>query len=212
MVRITLIVAAVMFTLFFMVNVTNAQGLAIIPNVGIAKIMGDNGDLWNLGFTAGVNVFYPTHKVVSFGGRIAYLQTSPKGEEILNLGAGAPLEYEVESTSGSFSIIEIVPSIQIATSSGQNQTMRLACQVGGGIFMLSQSEVSAKGVHYSPYGGSVTSTTTLSDVSETKPGVQFGVELSYKRKLVLQPLYSMIFTEENTTSYASVNLGFVFGK
>ena len=115
-------------------------------------------------------------------------------------------------TSGSFSIIEIVPSIQIATStSDSDQNIRIAFQIGGGLFMLKQSDLSAKGIHYSPYGGSVTRTVTLVDDSVTKPGVQFGVEFSYKRKLMIQPLFSLVFTEENSTTYASVCVGYIFG-
>jgi len=123
----------------------------------------------------------------------------------------------VESTSGSISIIEIVPSIQIATSpSDSDKNIRLAFQVGGGLFMLNRSDVTAKGTYTYPPGGPVsgsfTTTVGLSDKSEKKPGVQLGVDFSYKRKLMIQPLFSFVFTEENSTMYASICIGYIFGK
>jgi|GEM_PF-2137589 len=211
--KLTILICVSLLILVFSVDFGNAQNVGFIPNAGICKTFGDKGDLWNLGFSVGANLFYPTQKILSFGVRMAYHSMTPNGEEIMKLGAQPSLDYKIESTSGSFSIYEIVPSLQIATSSFYDDpTVRLAFQLGGGIFVLNQSEISARGVHYSPYGGSLTSTVSLNDVTETKPGVQFGIELSIKRKLAILPLYSMVFTDEQSTSFVSVCLGYIFGR
>ena len=205
-----------MFIMLFSVNYGNAQNVSFTPSASISKSFGDE-DYWNLGFSVGANLFYSTHKTFSFGGRIAYNRMSPNGGEVLNWGDGPSYDYDVESTSGSFSIIEIVPSIQIATStSDDDQDIRLSFQIGGGLFMLMRSDVTAKGTYTYPAGGmtsgSFITTAGLSDDSETKPGVQLGVEFSYKRKLMIQPLFSLVFTDENSTTYASVCIGYIFGK
>jgi len=210
--RQSIIISVSLFIMLFSVNYGNAQNVSFTPNASISKSFGDK-DGWNLGFSVGANLFYSTQKTFSFGGRIAYNRMFPNGQEVLNLGAGPSYEYDIESTSGSFSIIEIVPSIQIATStSDDDQDIRLSFQIGGGLFMLKHSDVSAKGIYWNPTGGSLTTTVTLFDDSETKPGVQFGVELSFKRKLKIQPLFSLVFTEGNSTTYASVCIGYIFGK
>ena len=212
--RQSIITGVSLCILLFSVNHGNAQNLSFIPNAGISQAFGDDGDLWNMGFSVGANLFYSTQNIISFGGRIAYNQMSPIGKEILKLGGGeSSLDYNIESTSGSFSIIEIVPSIQIATSTtDDDQDIRLSFQIGGGLFILDKSDISAKGIYHNPLGGSLTRTVTLKDYSETNPGVQLGVELSYKRKFMIQPLYSIVFTEENLTTYASVCIGYIFSK
>jgi len=210
--RQSIIISVSLFIMLFSVNQGNAQNVSFTPNASISKSFGDK-DYWNLGFSVGANLFYSTHKIISFGGRIAYNRMFPNGQEVLNLGAGPSYEYDVESTSGSFSIIEIVPSIQIATStSDDDQDIRLSFQIGGGLFILKHSDVSAKGTYRNPGGGSLTTTATLFDDSETKPGVQFGAEFSFKRKLKILPLFSLVFTEEHSTTYASVCIGYIFGK
>ena len=214
--RQSIIISFSLFIMLFSVNHGNAQNFFFTPNASINKSFGDK-DYWNLGFSVGANLFYSTPKIFSVGGRIAYNRMRPNGNEVLNVGDGPTFDYDVESTSGSLSIIEIVPSIQIATStSDSDQDIRLSFQIGGGLFMLKQSDVYAKGTYTYPPGGmtsgSFTTTVNLSDDSKTKPGVQIGVDFSYKRKLMIQPLFSLVFTDENSTKYASICIGYILGK
>jgi hypothetical protein len=214
--RQSIIISLSLFIMLFSVNYGNAQNVSFTPSASINKSFGDE-DYWNLGFSVGANLFYSTAKTFSFGGRIAYNRMPPNGNEVLNSGDGPTFDFDVESTSGSFSMIEIVPSIQIATStSDSDQDIRLSFQIGGGFFMSKRSDIYAKGTYTYPPGGwisgSFTQTTEFSDISQTKPGVQLGVDFSYKRKLMIQPLFSLIFNEENSTKYLSICIGYIFGK
>jgi hypothetical protein len=210
--KLLLLFGLSLFIILLSVNNGNAQNVSLTPSASINKSFGDE-DYWNLGFSVGANLFYSTAKTFSFGGRIAYNRMSPDGNEVLNFGDGDTYDYDVESTSGSFSMIEIVPSIQIATStSDSDQDIRLSFQIGGGLFMSKQSDIYAKGTYTQPSGGSLTRTVEFSDESQTKPGVQLGVDFSYKRKLMIQPLFSLVFNEENSTKYLSICIGYIFGK
>lgn len=213
MLRKSIIISVSLVTLLLSVNSAHAQKVSFTPNAGVSKIVGSGGDLWNLGFSVAANLFVSTGKIVSLGGRFAYSSMSTAGKGILTEGEDPPLDYEDISTTGSFSIYEIVPSIQIATSSlDDNRDVRLAFQVGGGLFVLNKSDVSARGTYYSPFGGSMTKTVDLVDISDTHLGVRLGLDLSLKRKLMVQPLFGVIFLEGDSTAHASLCIGYIFGR
>lgn len=204
-----------LFTLSFLmlVNVALSQNIKVLPNAGISKALGDGSEYWKLGYNLGISVFTKSKSSISFGGRLAYNRLSPNGEELIKMGSSIPAgpygqtyDYELESTSGGLSIIEIVPAVMISTTTNKESNTILNIIGGAGLYSMS-SNYKVKGSYESP---SVQSTIEIEpdSESETKFGIQLGILLAIQNRFVIQPLYNIVFTEEESTKYFTVNIGY----
>lgn len=189
-----------------------ARKFSFTPTAGITFPMGDGSEYWNVGFNIGLNMFSVSPTNISFGGRIAYNRIPPDGEELMklasgiNVGYGGSHDYKLESTSGAFSIIELVPSVKIETTKKENNKSSFSLQCGLGLFIMN-SDASAKGSYSDQYTQSEMEI-SLEGKSETKFGLQFSANIYLSSKIVIQPYYNLIFTEENNTQYLNINLGY----
>jgi len=116
--------------------------------------------------------------------------------------------------SGSISIIEIVPAVRIFPSATETQSINFFGQAGVGLFLLkAKSEVS--GTISDPFFGTVTIDEKV-DESESKVGLSLGAGITVGKvgstQIEILPLYHIVFTENESTKYFSVNVGVVFGK
>ncbi|MFQ5707920.1 MAG: hypothetical protein ACE5HO_10750 [bacterium] len=214
MIRKSSIIGISLFSLLLRINPGIAQNLSVAPNVGIPKAFGDGSAFSTVGFTVGTNLFYSLSNNISVGGRIAFNRLFPDGERLLGLFQPSS-DFSVESTSGGYSIFEIVPSIQIATSRRDvSRNANIAFQVGAGLYLY-KVDTSAEG-RISPRE---TFGTGVRSRWKTKPGVQLGLALGIKRRLQIQPLFNFIFNESanegffkgTITKYFSLNVGFLLG-
>ena len=150
---------------------------------------------------------------ISFGGRVAYNFILPDGEEIIKLASRETVgpndetyDFDLESTSGILSIIEIVPSLMYSTSTPNGQAI-LNISAGGGLYILT-SNARVEGSAYSQYGH-LTLEVEPDIESETNYGIQFGLSLSFRKRFTIQSLYNIIFYEEETIKYLGVNVGYI---
>ena len=210
-------ILTVFICLLFIVNFAQSQSMQIIPNAGISKPLGDGSEYWKLGYNVGINIFSKSSSNISFGGRIAYNRIPPNGDELIKFGSDIPVgpysdsyDYKLESTSGAMSIIEIIPSILISTSKDPDSQTTFDIIAGLGLYSMS-SNVKVKGTYESTY---VQSTLEIEPESEStsKFGLQLGFLLTVSKVFTIQPHYNIIFTEEESTKYFTVNIGYKITK
>jgi hypothetical protein len=194
------------------VNIALSQNMQIIPNIGIAKFVGDGSECWKLGYNLGINTFSHLSSNISFGGRLAYNMILPNGEEILKLASRTPMgpnnetyDFDLERTSGVLSIIEIIPSLMYSTSPKNGATI-LNITGGAGLYILT-SNAKVEGSAYSQYG-QVTIELEPDIESETNYGTQFGISVSIQKRFIIQSLFNIIFTEEENIKYFTFNVGY----
>jgi hypothetical protein len=168
---------------------------------GISKALGDGSEYWNLGFVVFGDVFVAASENMLIGGHVAYNRWSPNEDELL--GSYASIPGLTTDISGSASIIEIVPSIRLTTS-GEGQSVKFFGQGGAGIYILKmEADASAS------YMGQTFSMSI--DHSESKFGINVGAGLIINEIIEVYPMYNNVFTEGESTTYFSVNVGVLFG-
>ncbi len=207
MVRRTIVTIIAFAFIILLTSFTSyAQEMSFSANGGISKPVGDGSEYWNLGFSVGGNGFYPVSPNISIGGRIAYNKWTPDEDEIIkSVSAIDPgIKWDI---SGSATIIEIIPSLRVLASPFINQSVNLFGQLGLGLFLFNL-ESKVKGTYMgSTYDVSI-------DDSETKVGISIGGGLTIGEKgnaqFEILPLYHIIFTEDESTKYFSVNIGVLF--
>lgn len=204
-----------LFVLMFLLysTIVQSQGMQIVPNGGISKALGDGSEYWKLGYNLGASVFKKSSSAITFGGRIAYNRLSPNGDEWIKMASGIPAgpygetyDYKLESTSGGLSIIEIIPSLMISMTNNKQSKTKFNIIGGAGLYSMS-SDIKVEGSYESQYVQSTVEIEPESE-SETKFGVQFGILLAIEDKFVIQPLYNIVFTEEESTKYFTLNVGY----
>jgi hypothetical protein len=172
---------------------------------GISKATGDGSEYWNMGFDINGEWFQKVSENIYIGGRAAYNRWSPNEDELKNEFSGiSDLGLDV---SGSASIIELITSIKFVPSSNQEQQTQFFGQVGAGFYIMNMKAKASA----SYMGNSVT---VSMDESEGKFGINFGAGViigdSGNTKFSIYPMYNIIFTEEESTKYFTVNLGILF--
>ncbi|MBN1154748.1 hypothetical protein JXB12_07495 [candidate division KSB1 bacterium] len=192
------------------------SNICFVPNLGIAKAIGEGSEDWSIGLSAGCNIFFQTNKSVSLGGRIAYNRFSPNGEELIKQARSMRIppyyesyDYQLKSTSGSLSIIELLPSIRFRMSRSETQDFNVALQAGAGFFFMS-GDAEVKG-YYKDQHTESSITLKIERDSVTKPGIQLGVAMDIKQKVTIQPNYNIILTEDENTKYFSLYIGLLLG-
>jgi len=172
---------------------------------GISKATGDGCEYWNIGFNISGELFQEVTKNLSIGCRVAYNRWSPNEDELTNEFSGiSGFRLDV---SGSASIIELLPSVRLISSTSPNQKTQFFGQIGAGYYILNmETEISAS------YNGS--SATGSIYLSENKFGINFGAGIiiasSINTNLSICPMYNIIFTEQESIKYFTVNLGIIF--
>ena len=204
------------FVLFLLLAVASiegasAQNASIIPNLGISKDMRSvTSNRWNMGFNLGLNAFWPVSGVISLGGRAAYHHWGADADGwaadyAKNFGTG--YSYTVQSSSGSQSVIELIPSLKIATSSGDSPTT-LDVQFGVGMFLVSVSDVKIGGSFRTGFS-SGTADVTFASESLTGFGFQAGLPLTIARRFQILPLYSLYWAGGDAYHHITFNAGIV---
>ena len=189
-----------------------AQGVSIIPTVGFSKDMRSvTSNRWNAGLNFGAGIFFKRSDALSIGGRIAYHNWSADGagwakDEAENQGVSS---YNLESSTGKQSVIEIVPSVQYALTRGESK-VKVAAQVGVGMFLVHQGEVSISGTFSAP-GSSGHGNFTYGKTSLTCMGVQVGLPVTISGVVQVMPLYSLYFSGD-AYHHIALNVGVVLGK
>ncbi|MDP2886308.1 MAG: hypothetical protein Q8P51_14935 [Ignavibacteria bacterium] len=188
-----------------------AQKASFAPNAGISKDMRSvTSNRWNMGFNLGVTAFWQVSGVISLGGRVAYHSWGADADgwaEDYAKDNGPSYTYAVESSSGSQSVIEIVPSMKIATSSSDSPT-KLDIQLGVGIFLVSPSDVTVSGSYRSAFSsGHIT--VTFGGESLTGFGFQAGLPLTISGRFQVLPLYSLYWAGGDAYHHITINAGIV---
>ena len=177
-----------------------AQQMFYSVNIGISKATGDGSEDWNLGLCIGGNGFYPVNSNISIGGRIAYNRWTPNIDRIE--------ENEPSITwdaSGSATIIEIVPSLRLTASASETQNVNFFGQFGTGVFLLNMD------AKITGTDNGETYDLSAANQSESKLGISLGGGLiigkTGSKRFEILPLYHIIFTEDESTKYYSINIG-----
>lgn len=185
---------------------------------GISKTLGDGSEYWNIGLNANGNLFYSLLDNVSIGGRIAYNRWGANKEKVMSeLRSSSPSDYSIGGISGSINIIEISPNIKFLTTQREHQQVQFFAQAGIGYYIMNGKaqydysyKNSSSGNSYSREGN------VFIEMEDNKIGLNIGAGIiinSYPNmSFEINPVYHMIFTEEESTKYFTVNVGIIFGK
>ena len=167
---------------------------------------------WNAGVNVGAGVFFQRSGALSIGGRIAYHRWAADGDGWAQDAAsdyGPSYTYSLEATTGHQSVLEVVPSIQIALRRTRSP-VAIAGQVGVGLFLVNQSQVTISGTFGSP-STSGHATLTYGSTSLTGYGIQLGLPVTIAGVVQLLPLYSLYFAGD-AYHHFSVTAGVVLGR
>ncbi len=190
-----------------------AQRTTIVPTIGISKDMrSQTSNRWNAGLNVGAGIFFQHSDVVSFGGRLAYHRWGADGDgwakdEAGNQGGG--YTYQLASSSGSQSVIEIVPSARFALTRKPG-SVKVAAQVGAGVFIVNQGEVSISGA-YQGGGTSGQATFTYGKTSRSGGGLQAALPITFGGVVEVMPIYSLYFAGD-TYHHIGLSVGGVIGR
>jgi hypothetical protein len=187
-----------------------AQGFTIVPNAGLSKDMrSQTSNRWNMGFNVGLNAFVDLPGI-SVGGRVAYHSWGADGEgwaEDYAADYGSGYSYTVSSSSGSQSVIEIVPSMRFSLLPPLSPA-KLHLQLGGGLFIVSPGDVKIDGSFRSAFS-SGTASVTFTGESITGYGIQAGLPLTLVGKIQILPLYSLYWAGGDAYHHITINAGIV---
>ena len=212
MLRCKIIIIMTSIVFFACVDQLIGQNKTIIGlGGGISKAAGDDSKYWNIGFNFGGELFQKVSENILIGGRVAYNRWGPNEDELKKLysGSGFPgMSGHSLDVSGSSSIIELLPSIRLVSSTNQDQKTQFFGQIGAGYYILKiESEASTS------YNGN--SAWASFNSPESTFGINFGAGIiiasSGNTKYSIYPMYNIIFTEEESTKYFTINLGILFG-
>jgi len=188
-----------------------AQSVSFIPNAGISKDMrSKTSNRWNLGFDVGLNGFLSVAGPISIGGRVAYHSWGADGQGwaddyVKDIGGG--YTYNLESSSGSQSLIEIVPSARYALLPAISP-VQLDLQVGVGLFLVGSSDVSISGSYRSAFSTGHANV-TFSNSSMTGVGGQVGLPLTFAGRIQILPLYTLYSAGGDLYHHITLNAGVV---
>lgn len=173
-------------------------------NGGISKARGEGSEYWELGFAGGGHAFLRMSPNVWIGGRAAYNRWTPDEEELTSGYGVAGVDFDI---SGEATVIELVPSVRVVLPGTRAQGLNFFAQAGAGWYQM-DFEATVK--------ASFLKTTVEETVefSDEEWGVNFGGGLMFGGTglcFEIFPLYNIIFTEDESTEYFSVNAGFLIG-
>lgn len=195
------------FLLFAGVNMAAAQSANVFGlGGGISKATGDGSEYWNMGFNVNGEGFINISPNLLVGGRVAYNRWTPNQDELKKeLADFSDIAVDI---SGAATIIELVPTVRFVAAAGANQNAQVFGQFGAGYYLMNmKADISA-----SFMGETVTETV---DDSENKFGINLGAGVilgaAGKTKFSVYPMYNIVFTDEESTKYFTVNVGVVFG-
>ena len=171
--------------------------------IGFSKLMGNGSEYWKIGFKYGGNGFYHLTPKILLGGCFVYCRFTPDRNEFTE-DFGRIKGVESLDVYGSASITEVVPSLRIVTPVTKPKNISLFGQLGIGIFFVNL-EATAEAIYKGrTYKESI-------KLSENKIGFSLGGGILIGKTgcvcIEVGPLYNVILTEEETTSYFSVNVG-----
>ncbi|MBN1781846.1 hypothetical protein JW948_12015 [bacterium] len=167
---------------------------------GMTQLTGDGSEYFKTGFNINGNFFGKTSPTLFMGLHAAYNRVSVDEDEFLGGYTGLGVDI-----SGSISIIELIPSIRIVPVPRPGQSARFFIQAGGGMYLMKgESEVSALGYSVS------------TETEENEFGIQLAAGMIFgapgTTTLTVYPMYNIIFTEDESTKYFTVNLGIALGR
>lgn len=189
-----------LFAVIILLCMGTAFGQGFEVGGGISKAVGDGSEYWNLGFNVNGSYFMPLSPNIRIGGRFAYNYWSPNEDELKSDFGMSDMSLSID---GSGTIIELTPSIRFVSPPKGGGTGFFA-QAGVGYFIWKgTAEVSASMMGYSY-------TEEIEDSDEVF-GVNFGGGIilggSFGRGITIYPLYNILFTEDESTKYFTVNVG-----
>lgn len=197
-----------LFVIFFIVLIpcaNYANGMKTI-NEGRSFPVGYGSEKWNTGFSIGVNWFQPflsNNPNLLAGGRFAYNRWTPNAEKLTR--SSEDMDWSV---SGFHSVFEFVPSIRYFPNQlDERQKVKVFGQLGFGYFLL-KSETKVIG----SYGSSTDRVETSTSVEKFGLCLGSGLVIGNNARVQLEflPLYYIIYTEDETTKYLTLNLGVAF--
>jgi len=175
-------------------NVPSSAGAwSLAPTLALGKAVGQGSEDVRLGVASGVHVVVPVGSGVSLGVRASFTYFPVDGEL-------PELTY-----TGSTEIVDVVPTLRLATATGGGTTVWFA-QLGAGVYHASAQ------VH----GASTDPTVTESfgaESAETAFGMSLGAGMTLGdggTRFEIVPSYEFVFTDVESTQYVLVTVGLVF--
>lgn len=186
-----------------------AQGITIVPNAGISKDMrSETANYWKMGFNAGLNAYVDLPGSLSIGGRVAYHSWSADGDGWAeDYATGYAAGYTITSSSGSQSVIEIVPTLKYSLTP-RISPLRLDLSLGAGLFLVSPGDVKLEGSYRTAFS-SGTISMNIQNETLTGFGIQAGLPLTLVGKIQVLPLYSLYWAGGDAYHHVTLNAGIV---
>lgn len=208
MIRRIILVSAYFFIFVLFVESLSARQVKLLLNGGISKDMrSQTSNRWNSGFNVGAQVFISPTGKLSFGGRAAYHSRGIDGEGwVTDL---FPSNYRYKNASGTQTVIELAPSLRYELTPSLSP-VSVSLQAGGGLFLVSESEISITATFSSPTV-SGEETRVYSASSLTGIGVQLGLPVSFLGRFEVLPLYCAYNGGGDWYNFYALNIGFSLG-
>lgn len=181
---------------------------------GFSKALGEGSKDWVIGFHVGLNGFVPLflqNPHILVGGYYSYNRFTPDEVKLAR-----NYEYVDFDISGGISIFEFVPSIRILINPSEEKNSIFFMQTGIGHFHYVKN-VKIKGTYTGKdFWGNEYRYYTTENIKDSSDdiGISFGggftIRKEGKLRFEILPLYHIIFTEEESTQYLTLSIGFKF--
>ncbi len=173
---------------------------------GGSKTVGDDYEEWDWGFTAAADIWAQGNRFVWLGGRVGYNRwPSPRDDEFLE-------QIDTLLTGGDVSgeayVIEFVPMVRL-NSGLEESAFNIFIQGGPGLFIL-DNEVTVEGAIA---GTDFEQTFGEDNVARLGLTAGGGVTIGSFGMIMFEafPLVNVIFSDEETFTYLTLNVGVSLG-
>jgi len=172
--------------------------------VGISAALGEGREMWDTGFVFYGEFHRQVRDALFLGGRAAYSRWNANEDQLVEMYS-ASLGQNLD-VSGRTGILELSPAVRFHPPLFNERPVFL--QFGAGYYLVEQlTEASTS------FRGNLA--TVSMDQSDNWFGIHFAAGVLIGRaggiRFSVQPVYNIIYTEQESIKYGTVNLGLVFG-
>ncbi len=188
-----------------LIESVSARQLSLIATGGVSKDMrSQTSNRWNMGFNVGLQGFISVPGLLTFGGRAGFHSRSIDGDGWVT-DVVTRANSKLKSASGTQTLIDLAPSMRFNFMPAISP-VKIGIQVGAGLFMVSESEISLTTTFSSP-GVTGEETKVFSSSSLTGFGLELGLPVTFLGRIELFPQYSVYTADGDTYNYFILNVG-----
>jgi hypothetical protein len=175
------------------------------PHFGVYIPAGDASDLWNTGYSAGINFPIPRSMHGDWRVSASFQRITPDAEARLAQGGH---EYKVQSSEGDSKLFELALIGRRNLIELGRKNLKLGLEYGAGITLVSDSKIRIQGSYE-------TNTTALTRViyrepeTVAAPKLSLGISFSQISFLEAGVSYNMLFTDSGGRHFVLAGINFL---